>query len=284
MKPMNMSIHTLIFRKLIFTALPIITIAFSSCEQVIQVDLNKVDPHIVIEGTATDQLEPFSVVITKTGNYFESTANHPFVPNANVIITDDLGNSDTLREGTAGMYSSIPRRGVPGRTYHLKVIAEGKEYFASSSMPKKVIIDTVYTQQARDPEGDIGFEVDIKFQDPPGLGNYYRLKSQINSLPPDSVQGGGQSFTLYKDELTDGQQITERLHLRRTTQPGDTLTLKLCCIDWVTYDYLNTLRNILAHDQSPTSLSPTNPNTNLSNGALGYFSAYTVDTKKIILK
>jgi hypothetical protein len=31
-------------------------------------------------------------------------------------------------------------------------------------------------------------------------------------------------------------------------------------------------------------LAPANPNTNLSNGALGYFAAYTMDRKTIILQ
>jgi hypothetical protein len=55
-------------------------------------------------------------------------------------------------------------------------------------------------------------------------------------------------------------------------------------IDKATYDYFYTLRDVLSSDQAATSLAPANPNTNLTNGSLGYFSAYTVDTKTIILR
>jgi hypothetical protein len=59
--------------------------------------------------------------------------------------------------------------------------------------------------------------------------------------------------------------------------------VSLLSIDKATYDYFRTLSNILASDRSPTSLSPANPSTNIHGGALGYFAAYAIDTKKIVL-
>jgi len=66
--------------------------------------------------------------------------------------------------------------------------------------------------------------------------------------------------------------------------PGDTITVELLTIDKAAYDYYSILRDILSSDRSATSLSPANPNTNLTNGPLGYFAAFTVDTKSIVLK
>jgi hypothetical protein len=60
--------------------------------------------------------------------------------------------------------------------------------------------------------------------------------------------------------------------------------VQLLSIDKPTYDYYRTLDNILTSDRSPTSLSPANPTTNISNGSLGYFTAYAIDSMKIVLK
>jgi len=78
--------------------------------------------------------------------------------------------------------------------------------------------------------------------------------------------------------------MTERIRAGGQVQLGDTITLELLSIDKASYDYFSTLKDILTSDRSPTSLSPANPNTNLSNGSLGYFSAFAMDTKKIVIQ
>ncbi len=82
--------------------------------------------------------------------------------------------------------------------------------------------------------------------------------------------------------MTNGNEMMERIRAGRNVQTGDAITVELLSIDKATYDYFNTLRDVLSSDQAATSLAPANPNTNLSNGLLGYFSAYTIDTKTII--
>ena len=83
--------------------------------------------------------------------------------------------------------------------------------------------------------------------------------------------------------LTNGNEAQVRVRIGRNVNPGDTLTVDLHSIDEATYWYFHTLRDILSSDRSPTSLSPANPNTNLTNGSLGYFSAYAADSRMIIL-
>jgi hypothetical protein len=73
------------------------------------------------------------------------------------------------------------------------------------------------------------------------------------------------------------------MRLRRTVNPGDTVTVVLYSIDKGLYDYYSTMNTILESDRSPTLLAPANPVTNLSAG-LGYFTAYEVDEMKIVLK
>ncbi|MDI6804552.1 MAG: DUF4249 domain-containing protein [Bacteroidota bacterium] len=252
-----------------------------SCEKVITVDLSKTDPQIVIEGVVTDQPGTYSVMLSKTRSYFESSASFQPVPNAFITVFDNLGNIDTLKETISGTYVSSTLQGIAGRTYTLKVDAEGKRYNAVSSMPRKVFIDSLYAVPKKFFGDKNGYDVYILFKDPPEMGNYYRLIAQVNSMPMDSLTYGPTYF-LHNDKLTNGNQIEEHIGIQKNVHPGDTLTVKLLSIDKAAFDYYKTLIDIIS--MMPTSISPANPNTNLSNGALGYFAAYTIDTKQIILK
>ena len=261
----------------------LIAIALSSCEKIVSIDLNKANPHMVIEGIVTDQQTPDSVVLSKSGDYFEASLSFPPVPNALVTVSDNLGTLDTLKEDVPGTYRTSSLKGLPGRTYTLSVAADGNIYSAVSSMPEKVLIDSLYATPLRAFDGDVGYNLYVMFKDPPTPGNYYRINLRISrSLPPDSITG--ERYHLFSDKLTNGNVVTLRMRTGRSVVTGDTVTVELLSIDKSSYDYFRTLNAILTSDRAPTSLAPTNPNTNLTNGSLGYFSAYAIDSKKIILQ
>jgi Domain of unknown function (DUF4249) len=261
---------------------------FISCQQVISVDLNNASPHIVIEGVVKDSMNSsgrYSVVLSMSGNYFAPSLYFPPVTGAVVVMADNLNQIDTLKEilSGSGIYQTSIIKGIPGTSYQLKVMAQGKEYDAATSMPTKVFIDSLYSIVRTGFGGRTGYDIYIMFKDPPELGNYYRVNVQSSAqIPADSIDG--LRYRLFTDRLTNGTEMTVRIRGGDMVTKGDTITIDLLSIDKATYDYFNTLSNILSSDQSPTSLAPANPTTNISGGALGYFAAYTVDTKKIILK
>lgn len=255
----------------------------SSCQQVVSIDLNTANPQIVIEGVVKDQPGPYTVLLSKTGSYFDTSLVAPPVSDALVIMSDGLGHRDTLREAVAGTYTTSTIQGVPGNTYSLSVFEGGKEYAAVTVMPIKVVIDSLYATPRRAFDGDRGYDIYVMFRDPPQPGNYYRINIRSSSLvPSDSIDG--RRYRLFNDKLTNGNEMNVRIRAGRNVSAGDTITIDLLSIDKATYDYFNTLGDILSSDRSPTSLSPANPNTNLSNNALGYFAAYTVDTRSIVLQ
>jgi hypothetical protein len=270
--------HTFIILAAIITAL-----ATYSCQEVVSIDLNKTDPHIVIEGIVSDQQGPYTVKVSKTGNYFEPSLYFPPVSGATVVITDNLGQRDTLKEDTSGTYTTTRLQGSVGKTYSLAVIAEGKEYDAVSSMPQKIVIDSMYAKPRQGFRAEPGFDIYVMFKDPPETSNYYRLNAHSSALiPADSIDG--KRYRLFSDKLTNGNEMQERIRAGRNVQIGDTITVELLSIDKASFDYFSTLRDALSSERSATSLSPANPNTNLSNGSLGYFSAFTIDTKSVIIK
>jgi hypothetical protein len=58
--------------------------------------------------------------------------------------------------------------------------------------------------------------------------------------------------------------------------------LQLISLDAGAYEYLRTFQELV--NNNPGSAAPANPNTNISNGALGYFSAWSSTIKTAIIK
>ena len=254
-------------------------LVFTGCQKVINVDLNEAAPHIVIEGLINDQRGPYTVTISKSGSYF----NQPelqMVSGAQVTITDSFGTLDSLKEISAGVYLTSITKGVPGRTYSIKVVSENQEYDGSSTMQSHVDIDSLTLVKSTSQRLDLGgdnknpthVEIHCFFKDPVEK-NFYRLKVFKN----DSINT--QSYRLYDDQYTNGEESELRVAYATV---GDTFRVELLSLDQSTYEYYRTLSDLIFTNPIFGS-TPANPNTNLSNGALGYFGACALSIRTIII-
>ncbi len=246
----------------------IILFSFSSCEKVIDVDLNSVSPKIVVEGSISDQAAPYRIKISKTVNFNEPNVFPP-VTGALVSINDDLGNYETLAETSAGMYTASTLQGVPGRTYTLSITDNGKNYSARSTMPQPVKIDTVFSRNLSFPEG-YGITVFVGFKDPPTSENYYRFIQIVNGAPKNT-------FYVISDQYQNGTEMYFQMDDDREQKElvsGDSVTVLLQSIDKNIYDYFYPM--YFASDNA-------NPPSNLGTEALGYFSSCTVSSKSFVI-
>ncbi len=249
------------------------TLLLTSCTKEIEVDLNTADPKIVIEGNITNAPGPYTVKISKTVNFSEPNTFPP-VGGALVIISDNSGVIDTLNETTPGLYRTSALAGIPGRTYNLKVIAEGKSYYASSTMPQPVNLDSLgfelFTTNGN--SGGKEYLTLPVFTDPAATVNSYRFIQTVNGKLDESI------FVL-NDNTFNGLQNDQLLfNPDAEIKSGDTVSVEFRCIDKTTYDYFYTLAQFTT--DGPFSTTPTNPPNNITgNIALGIFSAYTVQVK-----
>jgi hypothetical protein len=245
-----------------------VIITIYSCQKVIDVDLNAVSPQIVIEGNIYDRPGPYTVNIFKTVNFSDPNI-YPPVSGAFVQISDDAGNSEVLSEAASGTYTCSTLGGKSGRTYTLTVRTSEQTYTAISSMPDPIEIDSIYIEKTI-----LGDEklVSLKFKDPAGIDNYYRLIEFKNGIRQ-------KGFEVSNDKLSLNGTITYSIYQNTdsTLNSGDKVTVWLESIDNNMYDYFRT-----AADDGE-SASPSNPISNISNGALGYFNACAVRTKDIIV-
>ena len=65
---------------------------------------------------------------------------------------------------------------------------------------------------------------------------------------------------------------------------GDTITVEMNCIDDKIYTYFSALLQLSGGGGPGGGITPTNPPSNISNGALGYFSAHTVRVKTAVIE
>lgn len=263
---------------LIFALFSLITL--SSCEKVIDLDLNKATPQLVIEGIVDNTNARDTVKLSKSIS-FQSDNEFVGVGNALVIITDNTsGIVDTLTSGyKSGYYITSKITGTPGHQYSLRVVYEGKEYTAQSTMPQQVMLDSLYQETETILGKDIIY-ARCRFTDPADQVNQYRLKAYKNNNPLDDIielkdtyhNGLSRSVTF---AASDGNSDE-----KDNIAAGDTIKINFMCIDKNVYDYFNSLDQTMDANSSVLA----NPTTNISGGCLGYFSANTSEVKKLVIR
>jgi hypothetical protein len=255
----------------------LISLLFTSCEKTVDLKYKDNQSRIIIEGNITNEPGPYFVKITRSIPLSE-IGNYPTIDNAVVTISDDAGNSETLTPQGNGMYRANNLAGVTGRTYSLIVNAENQTYTAQSTMPQPVPFDSIKVEQFVF-GGDIEHNIIPIYTDPIAKGNNYRFVLSVNNKLIN------QHF-VQNDAVTNGVVNTMRLEIDDNTvtlEPGDLITLKMQCIDKKVAFYYTTLD--LMSDSGPGGgTTPNNPPTNITNGALGVFSAHTVEEKSKVLQ
>lgn len=257
-------------------AVLLITLLCVACKKIIQVNLNNVSPQIVIEGNVNDDAGPYLVQITRSVNY---SANNVFPPvtDAIVSITDSTtGQTDKLTEVDSGVYATNFLIGQSKHTYQLLVIEGGQSYSATSTMPEPVKLDSVTFEENTGLNGISEVTAIVNFQDPPGVANYYQFFEAVNGKAVPDI-------FVFDDRLSDGRYIQEPLFNDTAyLQPGAALLLTMNCVDENIYNYFYELSNVTA-TAGLQSTTPTNPTSNINNGALGYFSAHTTTFEQLYI-
>lgn len=247
----------------------------ASCEDIIEVDLDSMETTLVIEGCITDLQSPCTIKLSKTGDYF-NPGIYPAVSDARVSIRDEFGMETVFEETEAGVYTSESLDVIENRSYTLLVQSEGEDYRAEGTIPRKVCIDTLtYEIPPMIYEFEEGYMLNCYFQDPAEIRNYYRLKAYRKG-----AESAEASKYIFSDDFMNGNMIFMPWEWEEFF-PMDTVVVELHTLDKSSYEFYNTL-NSLSGGMFGAS-NPANPETNLSNDALGYFGAYAVSRDTIVI-
>lgn len=267
-----MVIHTHI-KILLFISLILL---FASCEKIISVNIDNVKKKYVIEGQITDNTNSARVNLSQT---IDITDSNKFIGMETAEITISENNTPPVRlnHSGGGIYRAN-MTGVPGRTYRLTVKVDGQSFTSTSTMPRKVKLDTLYVTE-RVLVGKMRKLATVEFTDPPGLGNAYRFVQYIDGRKENTI------FVM-NDNLLDGRKVIYDLMIfgdaDYTLKSEDQLRVEMRCIDMPAYQFWYSLTQAAMGQNQ--SASPGNPISNIQGGAIGYFSAQTFEAKSMAVR
>jgi len=248
------------------------------CQKVIHLNLSSSDPRYVVEGILTDQKGTCKVLISRT-KAFDDDNSFQGVSGAEVKLAAG-GDTTLLKETEPGVYADSLMTGTPGHTYFLSVTVDGTVFTATSSMPRRVELDSAYVAE-ESPYGEPVKQMNVVYRDPAGEANYYKFVEFVNGVQVPQL-------FVSDDQLQDGKKVTATLRYyddqgddndMPEIKTGDTVRVEMQCIDKAVYKYWSSMESSATGESQ--SASPANPVSNISGGALGYFSAYTLQERVV---
>lgn len=267
MKSMNIKKYT----RSIFAVLTLCV--FSACEKVIDLKLDDAAPVIVIDGGISDLNDNHTIKISKTYSFTEPNKFNG-VSNANIELKAEGKVVAAFAETSPGVYQSSTKfKGKPGVRYDLKVTCEGKTYEASSVMPARVILDAL-TFKTFNIFGESNTYIVANFSDPAGIANQYRYILKTKGVVEEDA--------VSEDRFNDGNKVENVIFYElEDLVKGDSVHVEFQCIDRNVYRYFYSLGQNSGQGGPP--VSPANPPSNFSNGALGVFNAHTSSFRTAVI-
>ena len=267
-------------KKIIFYLIAIIGFFTTSCEDVIDVDLDDAAPKLVIEaainwrkGTAGNQQK---IKLTTTSGFYSTEI--PKVSGATVSIKNNANIVFNFVEITnTGEYVCSNFVPTINEKYTLTVISKGSTYTASETLQAVASITKIVQNNQG---GFTGNDKEIKtfYQDPAGASNYYLYKYVYSNRKKSD-------FYVDEDEFFNGNEffsISQNDELKK----DDTIEVSHFGISKAYYNYMSILVSIAGNSgggpfQSPPATVRGNivNTTDSANYPLGYFSLSEVDVK-----
>ena len=240
---------------------------FTSCEDVIELDLESSEPQLVIEAVLDATAQRARVNISQSNDFYDNSASVK-VSNALVTLESEAGETYTLSEDEQGEYQIENVISNSEESFTIRVEIDGIIYEATSQVPYQISLDSLEVLENGGPpigsgEGDI--RLAANWEDPAGIENFYRIRSYVDGVFQSDI------YTVFSDSFTgDGNQ--QSIPIRESFEENTTVTLELLSVDENYFDYFFQLSSIVGDGFNSTT--PYNPKGNFTNEALGYFGIY----------
>lgn len=235
---------------------------------------SKVPPY-VIEGMVTQGKGPHFIRITKPVPINSSEVI--YVNDANVVLSDNRGNRESLEFIGDGKYKSNTIEGQnDGRVYFLEVDIRGTQYVANSKMPPTLIpLDSFGISKVEDyPDlSSVSIYTNVHTE----FDEYYMLRIYKNDTlfnQPDNIY------------YADNTQLNGRingLEVPGWYRKGDEVKIEFYSITKEAFDFYNGLNSQIFSDGGAFGTPPANVQGNIP-GALGLFQAAYVHRDSIVVQ
>ncbi|MEP6804440.1 MAG: DUF4249 domain-containing protein [Flavobacterium sp.] len=253
-----------------FTLLSILfVLLFSSCSNIVELDLQAGDPKIVIDAEiiwekGTDGSQQ-SIKITRMAPYY--SAEVPKVSGAQVRVENSNGDIFTFNESKPGLYVCTNFVPAINMEYKLFVQVDGQSLTATEKLVSVAPIDKVEQELMPDITGPDFIVVSFYYKDPADQVNYYLTDYKVDyQAYPE--------YTVTNDEFVNGNEINEKFG-GTDLKPGKIMEITHRGISKNYYNYINLI--LEAASANPFGSVPGNIRGNIlnttdtNNFALGYF-------------
>ena len=263
-----------------------------ACEKEITVELPESEEKIVVEGWIENG-QTANVILSRNASYFapinEASINQMFNIDAVVKVKEvETGTEEVLIKTLNPLfippvlYKGTSLTGKNNHHYELRIEIDGKVITATAYIPDTVPLDSSYFMI--EPVLDTLGPVFLMFQDPPAMGNYYRIFSKRLNKDNRFVPVWG---SIYDDALFNGQYINYSFYRgldNYATQPddysaadfhftyGDTIVTRFTVLNKAHFDFWRSYENAYFSGGNPFA-SPATIFSNV-NGALGIWGGY----------
>lgn len=275
------------------TILGILTILLSACTERIDIALESSDSKLMVYGSITTDTMSHCVRLIKSVPFYSPTPPPP-VSNATVYIMERDTRIDLTEDAdNPGYYYTAPNIfGKSATTYTLYIeganIGSLTSFRAEAQMPTLLegyqtnYLDSINVTYNKYWEGWV---INGYAKEPQNMKNYYMFRVKINdALYSDSLN----NLVLVDDKFFNGNSTDGAAFYfipeKDTLKVGSKVTLELCAITKDYYQFLNEALTASRPQFPLFSPPPANPRTNISNGALGYFTAYAVIRASYVMK
>lgn len=271
----------------LYMILIIAAIITTACTEPIDIELDSTYNRLVVEGAVTTDSINHYVILSITSDYFSHSLS-PRVSDAFVELS--FGNETMqLVENTVipGLYETPTAfRGVIGTTYDLKISQvdvdqDGVEEFYNASSSMAGGSELHYIELKYYPSSFAsGYAVFMYANHPPDQRDWFGFKLSKNGV---LLTNSLSEYSVMSDDIFDDGYLPGLpvgfLSDDETEQevfPGDTVTFELDCIEEAYYNFVVEAQTEIAGYYPLFSGPPSNVISNISNGALGIFAAYSV--------
>lgn len=270
--------------------LAILLLAFYACEEPISVELDNANTNrLVIEGSITNEHKIHSVTLSRT-DAFLSSERTPRALNANVLITDGdtiINLYDADNDGTYETEHELA--GKVGHAYTLEITLEdGTVYNATDTMYSVAPFDSInyeYKKSNIPFSEKYVYNINIYVQEPPQQNQFYQWEMYFDGVhQTDTVN----TKRFESDEIVNGTYFNGwtvfEIEEERVDKEEVEVTLQMLSISEPKFDFLLAILFETDFSGSMFSGPPANVPGNMSNGALGFFSASAVTQETITIK
>jgi len=270
--------HTKI--KLTVILIAISSFVFTSCEKVIQIDLNSSNPILVAEGQMLKDSVAW-IKLSYTSDYF-NIEQQEYEENATVSISDN-NNSETLTYVGNGIYKGQQLLGQVSQNYTINITTGKEEHTATSTLYKPTEIYGIIFKESEivrpGHEEDEGttYSLEIKFKDDTQKENYYLTKLFVNNRLD--------SYLLIDDKMHINENVISYPVMKKFFSENDILTVDIYSVDKNTYTYYSQLNDAVATGMKPGEAStPYNPYSNFNENVMGYFAALSHVSQTVVVQ